>query len=217
MFHGDVPRSTQTVSVKSDLSENEEKNVATEDNDPNRKKREWTPAREAAWEKCLEGRKRYMETKKELTTKEQEDKKLKEKIRIEMLKKQIRAEIETELKSENNILSGTETEEKETLHAEKHPVDEPVEKLRNSKKLNKSKIRVEESDTESSTEVDSEEERRKRRKHRSRRKKHHKRKKYYDSSSSSEEETSDNKKKRQSTQKTFQAPPSSYLNRFQFV
>ena len=45
------------------------------------KKRTWTPARIAAWQKCLEGRQEYLKTKKEILEKESEEKILKQKIK----------------------------------------------------------------------------------------------------------------------------------------
>jgi len=76
-------------------------------------KRTWTPARELAWAKCQKGREEYIKTKKEITEKEQENIRMKEKIKLEMLKKKIRQEIEEEMKSEmkQNILEDGEVEE----------------------------------------------------------------------------------------------------------
>ena len=68
MFGINPIRTNQTVPVSTENSSNEEKTEENTNLAENRKKRQWTPAREAAWEKCLEGRKKYMETKKIIVT-----------------------------------------------------------------------------------------------------------------------------------------------------
>jgi hypothetical protein len=92
--------------------------VTTKDKKKN-KPRTWTPAREEAWQKCLNGRKKFIETKKEIMEREEEEKSMKEKVRHEMMKKQLRDEIELELKQakkvEESCYEEGEIEEKEEV------------------------------------------------------------------------------------------------------
>jgi hypothetical protein len=224
MYSSNNVRNQQTVSVNSSSYEEDEKNDGIEEKEDNRKKREWTPAKEAAWAKCLEGRKRYMETKRELTAKEAEDKKMKEKIRMEMLKKQIRSEIEAELKADKQQMNA----------AEENVEDEPgqetkieceqlsLEKTKNVPKIPKKQVITESSESsEESSDSESEKERRRKRKQAKKREKkrhHKKRKRYYSSSSSDEEENPRESTKLPHHEKSeFVQPPNSYLRRFSFV
>lgn len=88
--------------------ESEEKTVFESVPEKKPKKRTWTPARAEAWEKCLQGRKKFAETRKEILEKESEEMSLKEKVRIEQLKKKLKEEIQEEEKQK------TKAEEKET-------------------------------------------------------------------------------------------------------
>lgn len=225
MFGIQPLRTNQTVPVSNENEGNDEKTAENEINQENRKKRTWTPAREAAWEKCLEGRKRYVETKKEITAKEEEDRKLKEKIRLEMIKKQIRAEIEAEMqtdKEQHDISvdchqSSAEEDKKEEMVDKKAKV-KIVEEPKIEKKSKKRYVRYESSSSDSSTDIDSEEERRIRRKKKLKKKmKKSKRKTISDSDESSSCEETLSRKSVTDTPKRLRAPPNSYLNRFSFV
>jgi hypothetical protein len=224
MFAGNSSRNNQTVSVNSSSYEEDEKNDGIEEKEDNRKKREWTPAREAAWAKCLEGRQRYMETKRELTAKEAEDKKMKEKIRMEMLKKQIRSEIEAELKIDKQNMTESETDAVNTKEQECKVECEEVsnEKPKKLREKTKKRVVVESSDSsESSTESSSEEDRKRRRRRSKKKEKRHshkKRKRYYSSSSSeSENEVEQAHPAKHPQPHGYAQPPNSYLRSFSFV
>jgi hypothetical protein len=225
MFGIQPLRTNQTVPVSTENDGNEEKNNEHESGAENKKKRTWTPAREAAWEKCLEGRKRYVETKKEITAKEEEDRRLKEKIRVEMIKKQIRAEIEAELRAdkENHDIDISDVcensgEEKKEKPIEKKTVPTEERHSRDEKKRKKVRVHYESSSTESSTEIDSEEERKLRRKRKLKKKLRKSKKKAYSSStdSSSDEENDQDKFPVKHT-KHIRQPPSTYMKTFSFV
>lgn len=194
----------ETVHGKTENSTPDCKN----ENDPSTKintKRTWTPARELAWAKCQKGREEYMKTRKEITEKEQENIRMKEKIKLEMLKKKIRQEIEDEMKSEmkQNEVEDGEIEEKKVEKTE------PVKK----------KAKKEESESEESS---SEEEiiEKKRKKHKSKKSK----KVISDESEQSESDNETKIKKKRSSSVANSRNPTTYvsqprpsLSRFSFV
>lgn len=143
----------QTVLVRNQKQENRpisEVNVqenASDDEPP--KKRTWTPAREEAWQKCIEGRKKYIETKKEVLEKEQEEKSIKEKIRLEMLKKKIREEIQQELQQQEEL---PPAKKKTTDSTEETQEEEAPKKENTEKKKKKKRVIIQESSDESSSE-----------------------------------------------------------------
>lgn len=122
---------SKTVTKSDKVQDNENK---SEENSS--KKRQWTTAREIAWQKCLDGRKEYLRTRQELIQKEQAEKTMKQKIREEMIRKKIRAEIEAEMKKNGDDSSDEESKEIS---------EEKEEKI--SKKKTKEK-KKEESETE---------------------------------------------------------------------
>ena len=113
------------------------------------KKRQWTTAREIAWQKCLDGRKEYLKTKTEMQQREAEEKTLKQKVKEEMIRKKIRAEIEAEMKR-NEKESDSDTDESD---------DEPSEQ-----KPKKARIEVKEDFSDTESEQDTELVNRKRKK-----------------------------------------------------
>jgi len=176
----------------------------------NQTKRTWTPARELAWAKCQKGREEYIKTKKELTEKELESTRMKDKVRLEMLKKKIRLELVQEMQTEQKQNSSDEGDE------EKINQEEKEEKMKiEPKKIKKKRVilREEVSDSSSSSSSESDTERRRKKTKRAERRK--KQKKSY-SSSESEEETPKLKKRSKSIRPTLEAP-TPYLSRFAFV
>jgi hypothetical protein len=208
----------QTVLVKNKNQENSQvsevnlqENVSDEDQP---KKRTWTPAREEAWQKCLEGRKRYIETKKEIIEREQEEKSIKEKIRLELLKKKIREEIQNEFEQQqtstsqlpkNNAdiespkISKSETNDKNLSEAE-------VVIRKESKPTKKRVIIEENSDSSSSEEVII----------RRKKKKPLKKRRYYSESESEDDSEKRKSKSKHSVQPNL-PPPAHHFARFSFV
>lgn len=214
----------QTVSVKNKKQENDTKNeissVEIQSDDEPPKKRTWTPAREEAWQKCMEGRKRYMETKKEVLEKESEEKSIKEKIRLELLKKKIREEIQAELnlqtnlpevkKDEHECKSDKEVDMRQEIKTKssKNPTEEQSDEEIISKKKKKRKVVYEEpSESSSEEEIII----------RKKRQKNSKKKKYYtDSSDKDEEHLAQNSKTKRMISANVE-PPANYFSRYSFV
>ena len=209
----------QTVLVKTKKHENPavsevnvQENVSDEDQP---KKRTWTPAREEAWQKCLEGRKKYIETKKEVLEREHEEKSIKEKIRLELLKKKIREEIQNELELQDTSMPKTlkKSPDDETTSSP-HSQDsdkvevESIPKPSKEKKKAKKRIVIEESSESSSSEEEIVVRRKK--------KKPSKRRRHYSDSESDESTTKQKRRSKQPLQANV-PPPAHHFSRFSFV
>lgn len=220
----------ETVLVSEDSEDENEFLDEKTSNSSKGKKREWTAKREIAWQKCLEGKKQYEEVRKKLKAQEDEEKKFKEKVRLQLLEQKIRSEIEAELreanKKDSSDIVDVELDQKITDTNENNS-----EEAKNSSQTNnvvsktkkrKEKESYEDESEESSESSDSEEENRKRRKSKKskkskKRNKKTKRKHYYSSESDSESSEDE----RVISKPIYQTPPApkqySYLKNFAFV
>jgi hypothetical protein len=136
-------KSQTVVKTETEEKNSEEKN----------KKRTWTPARQAAWQKCLEGRKEYIKTRSEIQQKEDEEKSIKQKVREEIVRKRIRQEIEAEMAAQKNQ-SDSDSEEgdfhtqrKSSKTKENGIESKPTKRVK--KVLSESETESEESDEDS--------------------------------------------------------------------
>lgn len=213
--HGEDDRKNETVLVSDESDNYDEKNEDISKNDAKTKKRMWTDKRQAAWEKCQEGRKNWLNKRKEIIEKEAEDRRLKDKIKLEMLKEKIKKEIEDEIQNskqtENKIID-VKIENKDEIQLTKD------KKKKRKKEISESESSSSEEDSSSSS--SSEEEKRKKKRKKSKKSKKIKKRKYYYSSDNTDSQEN-------YLQETTQHPVSipqhpvnrefQYLKKFHFV